>query len=406
MIKVFIKPFDVSGNYKEFEDVTNYVDTTSISSIKRSIDSTEYDVGVIKLNNITMKLSNETGKFSDVDSIRSMFSYKRSDSIVKITWNPNDYDTQCGSIAAGNELLANDGGTTVFEGLLNDEATTQSISTQVIKFKILGYDSILKTLLVPYTSITNGDTIEEVILAICDQAPFNELITVSASNITVGSNVAIDDKSSMENKIALEQLNKLLLIGNAVLYIEDKIMYVSARQESATNQYTFYGQASNDGVENIESIESYRNGLNRVVNYWTWKDTPYFSSDTTSNDLYGYRNKEIEYDIITNGTSVQTILDNLKDEFAQPKIELDIKVKVKDDRLALKILDKVNIDYPTITFPGEGDVLPIYGVAVYGTDKYPFDEYSLTIDDTTFFKIIGISQDLKNERITYKLREV
>ena len=88
-LRVYIKPFTTTGEYGEFEDVTKYVDRSSISSIKNQIDSTEFDIGVIKPSSISLKLANESGKFSDVGTINTMFATKRTDSIVKVTWDLN-----------------------------------------------------------------------------------------------------------------------------------------------------------------------------------------------------------------------------------------------------------------------------------------------------------------------------
>lgn len=404
-ITVFINPFDVSGNYTEYREVTSFVDSTSLK-IARSIDSTEYDVGVIKVNSFSIKLSNEAGIFSDTDSLRSMFEYKRSDSLVRIVWDPNDFDQQCGSLNAGQGVLTNTDAVTVFDGILNDEGTIQDISSQKISFKCFGMEYLLRRMIVPFANITNGDTMEEVILAMVDQAPFNDLITVSASNISVGSNVTIDDKSSMENQIVNKALEDILLASNAVMYIEDNVLYISPREPSVDNQYTFYGQASNGGTENIEKLTNYRNGLHRVFNYWTWDDSALLSQDTTSTNLFGTRKKGLDLDTVTNTTSRQTILDNLKDEFSDRKQELTIMSKINHARLDLKILDKVNIDYPTIVYSADGEEIPIYGVSRYGEFRYPLDEYAFSISSTDMFKIIAIDYNMKTERVSFKLREI
>lgn len=405
-IRVYVNPFDTNGDYTTYQEVTDDVDSTSLGILKRSIDSTEYDVGVIKINSIQIRLSNETGKYSDVDSLRSIFSYKRSDSLVKLVWDPNDYDQQSGPLHAGQGILTNADAVTVFEGMLNDEGTVQDINDQKISFQCFGMEYLLNRITTPYAEITNGDTMEELLYRILNQAPFSDLVTVNAENITVGSNVAIDDKSDLENTVVYEILQDLLLASNAVLYIEDSVLYISPREPSLENKYTFYGEASNTGTENIEKVQNYRNGLHRVFNYWTWDETNILAEDDTSTDLFGVRKKSLNLAIVTDVVSIQTCLDNLRDEFSPRKQELNITTKVNDARLALRILDKVNIDYPTIVYSADGEEVPIYGVAKHGQFKYPLDEYAFTISSLDPFKIIAIDYNFKTERINFKLRAI
>jgi len=405
-IRVYIKPFQSEGVYGEYQEVTSYVDAKSITSLKRVIDSTEYDVGVIKINYFTITLLNKDGTFSDIETLRSIFVYKRSDSLIKIVWDPNDYDLQCGAVTAGHLALADEGGLVVFEGMINDEATSQNIKDQTIKFKCFGFEYTLDRTLIPYSSISNGDLLSTAIYTMLNQEPFNTLVNVDSGNINLGSDVTIDDKTDLENKTVMKGLRDILLAGNAVLYIESGNVYVKERTASATNQYTFYGQAAVDGTENIETINNYRTGLHRVFNYWTWEDTSLLSFDSSSNSLFGIKSKELSLKIVTGTTSRNTILGNLKDEFYARRKELELTVKLNHDRLALKMLDRVNIDYPNIVYMGEGELLPIYGTSRYGESSYPLDEFAFTISKLDYFKIVGITYDLKTERIIYKLREI
>jgi hypothetical protein len=263
----------------------------------------------------------------------------------------------------------------------------------------------LKRVLVPYSSISNGDTIEEVLYACLNQSPFNELVTVDAANISVGNNITIDDKSSLENETVYERLEDILLIGDAVLYIENNIVYVSARTPSTDVQYTFYGEASNDGIENIETIEDYRNGLNRVFNHWTWDESTRVAFNPESIDVYGIRTKSISLDLITNDTKRQTTLDILRTEFYPKKKEFVVVTTFDHAKLALKILDKVVVDYPQILYSMD-EILPIYGVAVYGVDMYPLTTSRFSISALDRYKIMSIEYSLKDEKINFKLREI
>ena len=68
--------------------------------------------------------------------------------------------------------------------------------------------------------------------------------------------------------------------------------------------------------------------------------------------------------------------------------------------------DRVDIDYPTVFTPAPGSPLPRYGQAIYGVDKYPQGAWSLTINTLANWKILGRKINLKNETVTYNLREI
>lgn len=403
--RVYVKPFDVAGNYvDEFVEVTS--DVVTLGAPRMGIDNTEFDVGVIKNSGFQVTLRNDHGKYSDVTELRSIFASTRKNSLIKITWDIRDYDLICGFFQVGKEPLG--GEYVVFEGLIYEVTSASDIDKQQATFSVLGFDALLEEITVPFSSISNGDSISDVLLACLDQAPFNERVTVSAANINPSNDPALDDISGLENKTVGSVLREILLLANSVLYIKSGVVYVSARDASATNQKTFYGPASLS-LENIINIPKYRDGMNRVFNFWTWANTALFARDTSSVDDYGVRKKEISSDLIADGSTskVQAVLDANRDEFSFPKIELELETPIWYDVLTLNILDKVNIDYPTINIPFDGGDLPRYGQNVYdGTARYPFEQWSLTISADTSFKILSKKLDIKKHTITFLLREV
>lgn len=405
--RVYIKPFDTQGNYSsDFIEITDDVIASSLSNIKKEIDSTEYDAGVFKYSAFKINLANEHGKYSDVDVIRSIFKYKRSDSIIKITWSYNDEDLSPFNIKLGSYRLEESTELVIFEGLINDEASLLDIETQTISFRCFGYEYLFQRMEVPYGSLTPGDNLSSIIYDCLNQTLFTTHVTVDAGNINVGTDAASDAVADLENKTVKEALDELLIITNSILYIKNNVLYVVDRSESATVQYEFYGQASDSGIENIEGIKKYRTGLNRIFNYWTWKDTALISKYNDTINTYGIRKKEIESPLITNSSKINTILGALSAEFGPVKKELNLSTKLDYERFQLGLLDKVTIDYPTVYKAADNNPLPLYGVAVYGTARYPFGEWSLTIDSSANWKIIGINYNINSGLIEFKLREV
>ena len=401
-IKVYFKPFEVDGTYSStWLEVSDYV--TKIGNLKQDIDSADYQLGVFKNSSLSLEFENRTGKFNDIDSTKSIFKYKRSDTQVKILYKKTREITECGCAITGMSYLAEE--LEIFKGLLNDDAYRQDANTERITLKVLGLDSLFDRTEVPYASISSGDLCSAVIYTCLNQTAITSLLTVSSGNIVCGNDKAIDDKTEMENETVADVLDDLLLASNSVLYIKDDTVYVADRTESASSQKTFYGQGSPNGIENIISLKDMNNGFHRLFNYFAWKDTSEKQSDTDSVTKYGVKRKEIAVDYFTNTTNINSMLSSLLAEFKDPKQELNLTTKLDYAVFALNLLDKVNIDYPTIYVEGEA-ALPICGVAVCGVGVLPDGLWSLTIDSATDFKILSKSYNLDKMEVTFKLREV
>lgn len=400
--RVYIKPFDDTGVYLEdFIEVTK--DVVSISDITQKIDSSEFDVGIIRNSGVNIVLRNELGLYSDVSYLTSIFKFKRKNSIVKLTWTIQDSPNYCGFTTCGEALLGEE--IILFEGVLNEISSSVDISKQQITFQILGYESLLDEIETPFSSISNGDNLSDVILEMLNQSPFNTLVTVSALNINVGFDTTIDVKDSLETNTVGENLKNVLLAANSVLYITDNVVYVAPREETVDLKFSFYGQAAIVGIENIINIPKFRDGLNRTFNYWVWPDTDIISKDVSSITLYGALKKEFGIDIITNDTKRANILEANREEFSFPKAELDLETPLLYETWALNILDKVQVDYPTVYSPADNNPLPRYGAVVYGTSRYPYGQFTLTIDSSRRFKILSKKLNKKKNTILFTLRE-
>ena len=401
--RVYIKPFDVSGDYESsFTNITK--DTLKVSKIQQELDNTEYDIGIYRNSSLKLTLRNDHGRYLNVESSKSIFNFKRADSIFKVTWDRNSTPLICGFLHCGNFMLGKE--VDLYEGLLTDVSGTSNIDDQEISFNILGYESLFSRVEVPYATISNGDLTSSVIYDCLNQSKITDLLTVDAGNISLSTDQTIDDKSSLENETVEDALAELLKISNSVLYIKDKTIYVQARTPSASVQYNFYGQASNNGIENVINIKNYRDGVNRLYNYFTWEDTNLVQSDSTSINLFGIYKKTISSDLITDTTKRNNILSDYLAEFKDIKAELELETKLDLSTYSLFQLDKVTIDYPTVYFSADDNAVPRYGLATYGSATYPFGQYSLTITDDVEFKILSRSINIEKNTVTFKLREV
>lgn len=404
--RVYIKPFNDDGEYlDDYIEVTR--DVATLGSPRVAVDNTEFDVGVVKNSGFNVTLRNDHGKYSEVNELKSIFRTTRKNSLIKITWDFRDRDLLAGFFQCGREPLG--GEYLVFEGLINEVTSAADIQAQQATFAVLGFDSLLSEIEVPFSSINDGDLFSTAIYTMLNQAPFTDHVTVNLANITPSTDLAIDDKTTLENKTVGQVLKQILLAANSVLYIKSNTVYVVPRDESATLMFTFYGQASRNN-ENILNIPKFRDGMNRVFNLWQWEELPdVVARDVVSIETYGAKPKVMKLDIISDSSTskIQTILDANRDEFAFPKIELDLETPLWYDVLALEILDKVNIDYPTVYISFDGNPLPRYdqGPIYDGTYRYPHSQWSLTLGTETTFKIMGKKIDVKKQTILFNLRE-
>ena len=401
---VYLQVFDEYGVYTGvWQDITRHVKDLGNTSLQ--IDQSDYDLGVFQNSSLSIKVNNRSGVFNDVGFDGTFFEYKRADSLIKVTYRINQYGPMCGVITlpfiCGEEV-------TVYKGLLTDDSFKSGAAKEEGTLKVLGLESIFDRVLVNYSSLSNGDTVEEILYTILNHTAITNILTVSAGNINVSLDQASDDVSDLEGKTVREAVDDLLFISNSILYINsDDEIIIAPRTASATSKKTFYGQASTAGLENIIDIDNDNNGLHRVFNYILWKETTVVKSDVTSIGLNGLRKKEISSDLLTNTTKRENVLADILSEFKDKKREMILTVNLNYDTLNLSLLDKINIDYPIIYYTDYTTSFPVLGLAILGDTGSPLPNSQSTfkIDITTDFKILQITYNYFNNTINLKIRE-
>jgi len=404
-VHVFLKQFDINGVYESnFTEVTDDITENGLGKLRQRLDNTQFDIGVFRNSNVKLTFKNDDGRYSDVgETLNTIFKSKRADTQVKITWEPATKLIPGFFIPGPTAILSEE--ITMFEGLLNDDSSAEDATGQQIPFNILGKESIFSRVDVPFLSVSNGDLFSALFFTLLNQTKITDLLTVSALNISVGTDVEIDVRDSLENKTVLEAFKSALLASNSVLFVKDNTVFISPRTIGASSDFTFFGEASINGIENISRIARVRTGANRIFNYWTWKDTNILRKDDTSIAKFGISKKELDVALITDTTKRQTILANLRDEFALPKRELKLSAPI-DPKLVedVFLLSKVSIDHPSITIVADDAELPFYDKALYDIARYPDEFTSLIIDVLTDFKVMDREIDLKTEVASYQLR--
>lgn len=402
--RTFLVPFTDSGEYGEEVEITSDTNFGSISKIKQQIDQDEFKVGVLTYNDLNLKLRNEHGFYSSPEVPESIFKIKRGGSLFRLYWEIQDEPPYCGIARAGETRLSYT--TLVYEGLINDDATKTNIKDQNTSLKVLGLESIISSVEVPVLDLYIGQTFSEAIYKILNQEKLTDFLIVEQINISVGFESTMDVVSHFSSSTGKEALDELLLISNSIVYIKDRIVYVAGRDPSSELKYTYYGPASQIGLENIVSMSDIRTGLSKTFNFWTWGDEVFNVSNSSSIAVYGVKKNSVKAKSITNTTKQQNILASLSSEFGDPKESFRLKVAMNYDTMQLFFLDKINIDYPTVYISIEGDGIPVYNISKYDQAVYPIPESVLTIDINRRFKILGVDIDVKNQTIEHNLKEV
>ena len=387
--KVSITPRSGTYTYGSAVDVSDLVDVNGISSIKGQIDSTDYDMGAFKYSDVTIKGINRNGYFNDENDKRSIFfPFSRDLAKVNITFTNTSGDT------------------IVFNGLLNEEATKLDFKNDVISFRVLSLDSVIRSTNVSSGTISDGSLCSAAIKTILNVPAITAILTYDATKINVASDFIIDLGSALEQMTTRDALNMLLVASNSVMTLTSAgVMVIKSRAATNTGSIlNLYGPYDQKRRENTVDLKDYNSGKHRMFNSFLINDTQVDNHDYVA--AYGFRQKTINMDFITNNSTEADIGATLVDEFNLPKIELSVDVPTfvaKDSSL----LDRVSLDWPLRITPYTGSFLPVIGDAVIGdaTTKLPNRFGSLNIDPGIAFKIIEINHNPSNFITTLKLRQ-
>lgn len=406
-IKIYIQPMNDEFEYLDFIDVTADVVESNLGSIKQETDFNEYDIGIFKFSNVSITLNNSSGKYSDVGQPKSIFRGTRNDSIIRISWQVANDLTQCGNTICGNSLTNLE--VVVFEGLLADDSAGFSIENQEIKFRVLGFESLFEKTIFDGSAVANTDYLSDILKININKPAVTKILTYNALNINVGSDYVFNVESHFYQKKFSEVINELLFLTNSNLYIKDRTIYIEPNENDINYSYYFYGHTSDVGSENIVSMNEIKTGFTKLYNYLIYKN----SENNVNREMqrlesveyYGIKKKEFTYDSITNTTTIDSILDTILDEYSFPRTEISLTTILNYGTLELNFYDTVSIDYPTELYAEYGETMPIYGVDTYGNCRYPYGKWHYVILPIQKFKILNRTIDLKNNLITFKLRE-
>lgn len=392
--QVLFTPKASTTEYGDEIDVSDLIRLDGLQKIRRGIDSGDYGFGVYTYDDISLKGYNKNGVFNDQYDSRSMFPAGRDLCKVRVVFKQYDNeDNETDSI--------------VFNGLINEEATRLDVVKDLITFKVLSTDSIIRNSKVPAGLITSGDLISTAIYAILNTNRIEQVLNISQANINPSLDIAVDVGTAFDDQPAKDMLDSLLLVSNSVMLIDSSLnVIVRPRTEVADRPILkLYGKSDLYGRENIINITDYNSGFHRVFTSVVINDTE--ESNAGLSVDYGVRQNAFTIDYLTDVEKESQVASELLDEFKASKIELDVTVPIKTI-LGYEILDRVSINYPLRVKPQAGKFLPVVGVAVLGDDDTPLpNQYgSLAIDPKLAFKIIQIEEDPRTFTASVKLRQI
>ena len=389
--QVLITPLVAKNVYGETADITKDINisefVSNIGKISNQIDNGDYEFGVFTFSDIDLDVINYDGKFNDESSSYSMFKYRRDLAKVSIKFINT----------AGTSTIQ-------FEGIINDEGTRQDNNKGTVKIKVLSLSSIFRKTKVPAGIITNGTSFSDAIKFILNITDIIAVLNIDPSKVTVKLDSIVDNGSKFDDKTVQEALNNLLLVSSSVLFVDaSNTVIVTSRQDTDIAMISKY-YAGNDvlGRENILSITNFNNGLHRMFNSISINDIA--NSDPISINRYGVRTKSFNFEFLTDANNYIAIANGVLDDFRHPKTEMEVKIRT-EDLPNIKLLDLIIIDLTSAIKPAEGlRFFPIYGISKYAQDNYPLTNNPLPVFPNELFRVIGIFKDPKNFTTALKIR--
>lgn len=401
--RVFFTPLvNADANlYGDEIDVTGRILYDGVGDIRRSIDSSDYDVGVFAFSDLELTAFNLNGYFNEND-FRSIFPTKRDLCKVRVEFS----EIETVRDANGTVLSETETNSVTFRGLINEEATRLDITTEKIRFKVLSRDSVLRTTKISGGVVADGDLFSEALFQILNVPKITSVLNVSQVNITVDLDLTIDDGSFFDNKSVKEALDKLLFAANSCILINDAgdVTIRSRVPDETTEVLNLYGKNDIHYRENIIDITEYNTGKQRMFTSFMINDQEI--SNAAYVESFGLRKKEVALDFITDPLKALAIAERSVEEWKTPKIEVNVKVgtTVAKD---LQLLDRVSVSYPFRLKPPTDKFLPIIGVTKIGeTDQpLPYIFGSIEIPARLKFKVIEITDSVKGFTSILKLRQ-
>lgn len=378
---VSIRPLIKNNLYGEAIDVTHYVSKNpGISSIKATVDSTDFVVGTFSYTNLKLGFLNYDRLLSVSGDTLSIFPMGRDKALVEIKFK---------SLS--------------FIGLINEESSRED--EDKLDIVITSRESILnKNVIVP-NLIQSGMKFSEALYSIMNNETIGILLSIDRANINLDFDGVINDGEFFDGINMSEGINAILTLSNSYLYIDDDgVVFVESRFHKKDVEANFFGPYDKQGRSPVVlRIKKYNDGRHRAFNTFIVGDRR--KSDFDSIRKYSYREKSFDAKFINDDEQKDRIALNLVEKYKTPKIEFEITVPTSEIP-KLGVGSVVTVFYPRLIKAGDGRRIPKYGKNVYlFSSKYPSVKGNIKISDDIRFVVYG-REDIPKSFITIlKLRE-
>lgn len=385
--KVYLTPKTGEFTYGDEIQISAEILFNGIKTMKKSIDSSDHEVGIYTYGDISLKVINRDGKYNDELDGRSIFKYTRDLAKIRVVYSDNDGDI------------------TRFNGLINEEATKQDLNKEEIQFRVLSNDSVIRTTKVAGGLIANGVLASDAIKSILNQAKITSVLNYSDSNINVDQDFVVDDGSKFDNKNARNALNDLLIASNSVLIIDgDNNIFVQSRKQTSGDILNLYGPYDEKMRQNIHSVRKYNPGRHR-----TFTSVKIGGVEVDDDGFvldYGYRQLERNLPFITSDATRTVVATRILNEFKMPRVELEVSVPTHIVKNA-NLLDQVSVNYPLRVKRINDKFLPTVGITKIGDTEMPLPDVfgDASISPAMGFKIIEIAENPAKFETILKLRQ-
>ena len=324
--KFFIKRLKTDGIYESaFTEITQGLKDGGIRSLSKSLPNNSWQFGSIIITNIRLQILSAFQEFANEQDPNSIFSgFIRHRSIVRIVDALVDKYTDP-DIPVNAEV-------TTFEGLIDSNTATTEQGYEEIT--ALDFLTIADEINVNELSLVQT-TLNALVFELMNRDEFTKFFIVSSSTtfINAGYNASSIDTSQYDGTI-LEMLQDLAK-GHSIFFVDpdDNTFHFKSADPTTSVQYQFL-ERNNRKI----SISSYREGVDRQITNWYWKDTAI--SSVVSPVPINPKPNTFEIKGITNATQRQNTLNTVltKTQLAKPYFKLVIPYFP-----IIKLLDKVQV---------------------------------------------------------------
>ena len=329
----------------EWQDVTEYTNSQTLSSITHSLDYKSWEFGEIKQDNASLKFSNQHGEMSDEDNENSIFfgGYIRHYSKIKIqcSFNKTNYDT-------------------IFEGLLDDRSASTSVeSTQPVieNISAYAYTKLFSDVTLNEIGTLSGTNINTLVTEIVNRGYFTDYFNFDDDLISAGYNAAIDVSEYDQSDTVMDVLSNLAQ-GHSVFYIDNDGYFNFKKIEANSGIKAVLDSAPERKIK----VYEYKTGSERIIEKFYWDE----STEKYESGLNKYNTSEkINIAGVTSSEDRQAILNFLGAKFGVKRISckidlplcpfLEVMDRIKIEHIGATyncfILDKSQLDVGTLTPP-------------------------------------------------------